>query len=151
MGWPETGKPLSRDITLNLGDWTTLAKQCRRVREAVFVEEQEIPLELEYDGLDPDCEHVVATAGTLAVGTGRLLPDAHIGRVAVLRSHRGQGIGRLMMQALIDRARAIGHPAVALSAQHSAVDFYLNLGFTITGGAYLDAGIEHFPMQLPLV
>ena len=84
------------------------------------------------------------------MGTARLLPDGHIGRVAVLDSARGAGIGYQLMEAAIQAAREAGHTHVALSAQLHALAFYQRLGFVAHGGTFMDAGIPHREMLLTL-
>lgn len=137
-------------IEIREGDWATLGAAAGEIRRVVFIEEQHVPLEEEWDGRDPDCRHFLALADGRPVGTARLLPDAHIGRVAVLAEARGLGIGAALMRAAIEAARRHGHPAVELAAQTHALAFYENLGFQTFGDEFLDAGIPHRNMRLPL-
>ena len=131
--------------------WQDAITELRAVRTAVFIDEQNVPAELEWDSMDEACLHVLAVnAGGVAVGTGRLLPDAHIGRMAVLAPWRGSGIGRLMLEELITAAREHRHPAVELSAQTHAIGFYRRFGFEIVSDEYLYAGIPHRTMRLSL-
>lgn len=132
-------------------DWTADGPDLCRLRESVFVVEQGVPLELEYDGLDPTCEHVLAMspAGRV-IGTGRLLPDGRIGRMAVAADWRGHGVGRALLRHLIRRARERGMDAVELHAQCTAVDFYRAAGFQAFGPVFDDAGIPHQRMRLVL-
>jgi len=133
------------------------------VRFAVFVDEQRVPAELEVDDLDeaPTTSHVLALDGDAVVGTGRLLLDApghvHLGRLAVLREHRGRGVGALLVRALEELAlerHAAGAPGaveVVLSAQEAAMGFYRALGYApVSGERYLDAGIWHQDMARTL-
>jgi predicted GNAT family N-acyltransferase len=131
--------------------WSEAHSVLRAIRTAVFIEEQRVPVELEWDGVDADCVQVLARAadGT-AVGTGRLLPDGHIGRMAVLKPWRGKGVGTAMLRELVDAARERGHAAAELSAQTHAVGFYRRFGFEVTGAEYLEAGIQHRAMRLIL-
>jgi len=118
------------------------------IREVVFVQEQQVPAEMERDALDPQCVHVIArTADGLAIGTGRLTPDHRIGRMAVLRDWRGKGVGDAMLLALIEQARARGWREVALNAQASAITFYARHGFLPHGERFMEAGIEHLAMR----
>ncbi|QTF93939.1 GNAT family N-acetyltransferase, partial [Halomonas sp. BM-2019] len=94
--------------------------------------------------------HFLALREGVPIGTARLLPDAHIGRVAVLPEARGLGIGVALMRAAIEAARRQGHDAVELAAQTHALAFYENLGFSAYGEVFLDAGIPHRNMRLPL-
>lgn len=137
-------------LTTRRIDWATHGEACLAVRQQVFVREQGIAPSLEFDGRDPDCIHVLAQHGDQAVGTARMLPDAHIGRVAVLAPWRGQGVGRLLMAALIEEARLRGESAVHLASQESAIDFYRHLGFVAHGDMYLEADIPHLDMTLTL-
>ena len=112
--------------------------------------EQRIAPEDEFDALDPQVTHVVVFEGPAAVATGRLLDDGHVGRVAVLKSHRGRGIGTMVMHKLMDVARERGMPAIELSAQVHAKAFYENLGFAVVGDVYDEVGIPHVHMTKPL-
>jgi len=121
----------------------------RAVREAVFMREQGVPLELEWDGLDEDCLHVLALdENGYAIGCGRLTPDAHIGRMAVLGVWRGRGVGSALLRALLDEARRRGLHEVALNAQVQALPFYRRFGFVEEGEVFMDAGMPHREMRL---
>jgi len=137
-------------LEIREGSWEALSAEATEIRRVVFIEEQRVPLEEEWDGRDPECRHFLALLEGLPVGTARLLPDAHIGRVAVLARARGSGIGAALMAAAIEAARRDGHPAVELAAQTHALAFYARLGFTPFGDEFLDAGILHRNMRLPL-
>lgn len=138
-------------LRLRAGDWSELAVQCRSVRDEVFVEEQKVPVELEHDANDPLCLHVLAaTTDGVAVGTGRLLPDGHVGRMAVRAPWRGQGVGGAMLALLIEEARERGHAKVVLNAQLSALPFYRSFDFVAVGDVFIEAGIEHQTMELRL-
>ncbi|MYM67379.1 GNAT family N-acetyltransferase [Pseudoduganella sp. FT55W] len=133
---------------IKLGDWATLSADAKLIRFEVFVQEQKVPPELEMDNMDAACLHAVAYAedGT-PVGTGRLLPDGHIGRMAVRKAGRGTGIGGALLQALMAQAQARGDKAVVLSAQTHAAPFYERHGFSIDGEEFYEAGIAHINMQ----
>lgn len=135
---------------ISTGTWETLGQAASEIRRKVFIDEQKVPQEEEWDGLDPQCQHFLAMLDGQPVGTARLLPYAHIGRVAVLADARGTGIGVLLMQAAIEGARHAGHTQVALSAQVHALAFYERLGFVAHGDEFLDAGIPHREMALSL-
>jgi predicted GNAT family N-acyltransferase len=136
---------------IELGEWSALRERAEAVRRRVFVDEQGVPEELELDGFDPTCLHALALdAGGDVLGTGRLLPDGHIGRMAVLALARGRGVGAALLQALVEQARARGDREVVLSAQMHAVDFYARYGFVAEGGVYVDAGIPHRLMRRAL-
>ena len=99
------------------------------IRFAVFVEEQGVPREIELDEMDAACIHALAYLDGKAIGTGRLLPDGHIGRMAVLKEWRGHGVGSRILNALVEQARRRGDREVALSAQVHALAFYRAHGF----------------------
>jgi len=132
------------------GDWATLGEAAGEIRRRVFIEEQQVPREEEWDGRDSDCRHFLALHEGNPLGTARLLPDAHIGRVAVLAEARGLGIGVALMRAAIDAARRDGHARVELAAQTHALAFYEHLGFMAVGDEFLDADIPHRNMYLSL-
>ena len=134
---------------IELGDWDRLRAAAEPIRFAVFVEEQKVPAEIELDEFDAVSLHALAfDAQGAAVGTGRLLPDGHIGRMAVLPSARGKGVGSALLRALMQAARQRGHREVALSAQTHAMPFYQRFGFVAEGDVYDDAGIPHRSMRL---
>jgi predicted GNAT family N-acyltransferase len=121
------------------------------VREAVFVVEQGVPPEIERDDWDSRCDHALAidSAGRV-VGTGRLLPDGHIGRMAVLADCRGRGVGGLILAALVARAGERGMRRVVLNAQTHAAPFYARHGFVALGAEFVEAGIPHVAMARAL-
>lgn len=135
---------------IELLDWEAARAEASRIRFKVFVEEQGVPREIELDELDAGCIHALAFEEGLAVGTGRLLPDAHIGRMAVLEGWRGRGIGSQILETLVARARSRGDAAVILSAQVHALEFYARHGFQALGEVYHDAGIPHRAMRKEL-
>lgn len=121
------------------------------IRQTVFVDEQHVPVEMELDQWDPLSVHAVAfDAANEAVGTGRLLPDGHIGRMAVLQQARGSGVGSELLRALMEEARRRGHREAVLSSQTHAVDFYRRHGYAQFGSEYMDAGIPHIDMRCAL-
>lgn len=124
----------------------------RRIRFAVFVDEQRVPPELELDERDAHCTHALALAtdGT-PIGTGRIDVDGKIGRVAVAAAARGTGIGRALMEHLHRVAREHGLNEVWCNAQIGAVPFYERLGYACVGEHFFEAGIEHVRMHARLV
>ena len=116
------------------------------IRYEVFVDEQNVPEELEIDGFDGEAKHVLAFVDEVPIGTGRILSDGHIGRVAVLKKYRGQGSGKLIMKELIKWAQDLSLEKVWLSSQWHAHSFYLDLGFVCVGEIYKEAGIDHIKM-----
>ena len=120
----------------------------RAVREPVFVQEQQVPIELEWDELDPLCVHVIARdAAGKPIGTGRLTPEHKIGRMAVLPEWRGRGVGDALLLALIEEAAQRRWPELRLHSQASAVGFYVKHGFVPYGDRFMEAGIEHQSMR----
>lgn len=134
------------EITVRVADWQKDNAELRRIRETVFIAEQAVPAELEWDAEDAEAVHFLAEEGDYAVGTARLLPDGHIGRVSVLKDWRGLKVGEALMRAVIDEAEKRGLHRQMLSAQVQATPFYERLGFEIVSGEYLDAGIPHVDM-----
>lgn len=126
---------------------------CMAVRRKVFVEEQNVPEELELDEHDATAVHLLATDSGRPLGTARLLIDgdhAKIGRVAVLADARGTGAGAALMRAALDTLRARGVRQAKLGSQVHAIGFYEKLGFVAQGPEYDDAGIPHRDMTLQL-
>ncbi|WP_280547593.1 GNAT family N-acetyltransferase [Halomonas sp. 11-S5] len=138
------------ELAIKEGSWDALGAEASEIRRVVFIEEQQVPQEEEWDGRDPDCRHFLVLHDGIPLGTARLLPDAHIGRVAVLAQARGLGIGAALMRAAIEAARRDGHNTVELAAQTHALTFYEHLGFRAFGDDFLEAGIAHRNMRLPL-
>ncbi len=131
-------------------DFRTHSKDIRAIRDKVFVVEQSVPIELEHDSLDESATHIVVYKRGKAVATGRILEDGHIGRIAVLKSSRGNGIGKLIMQQFFKHAKEKKFNKVWLSSQWHAHKFYCNLGFICVGEKYHEAGIEHIKMIKPI-
>lgn len=129
------------------GDWDSLRDDAQRLRIEVFVIEQGVPVELEWDEADTVSIHAVAyDADNEPIATGRLLPDGHIGRMAVRQSMRGSGIGSQVLQVLLEQARREGHTELVLHAQIQAQGFYARHGFVAEGEVFMEAGIEHCRM-----
>lgn len=138
-------------VEVRLGDWATLGREASAIRTAVFVEEQRIPAEMEWDDADSECLHAVAcNRFGLPLATGRLLQHvpgvAKIGRMAVVQAVRGSGVGREVLDALMKAARARGDHEVLLHAQSSAAPFYAKAGFALRGAEFEEAGIPHIEM-----
>ncbi|MEM9638817.1 MAG: GNAT family N-acetyltransferase [Pseudomonadota bacterium] len=127
---------------------------CLALRRRVFVEEQGVSEAEEVDGLDGTAHHLLASDGPTSVGTARILIKDHIakiGRVCVLQSHRGTGLGAEIIRVALDVARAQpGVSTAQLGAQIQALGFYEKLGFKAFGPVYDDAGIDHRDMELHL-
>lgn len=135
-------------VTVQILPWSEARDTARAIRYAVFVEEQGVPVELEWDDQDEPSWHAVALAddGT-PVATGRLLPDGHIGRMAVLASARGTGVGATVLQALMGKAVELGYAELVLNAQTHAAPFYERAGFAASGEPFEEAGIPHVEMR----
>lgn len=124
---------------------------CARIRRAVFIAEQGVPENLEWDALDAECFHWVATdADGIPVGCARMTRDGQVGRMAVLRDFRQRGVGSLLLRALLAAAREQGLREIRLNAQRRAEGFYRRHGFAPRGGEFLDAGIPHVAMAASL-
>ena len=135
-------------INISLDIWSVQKERARSIRMHVFVIEQQVPIELEWDHMDEHCIHAIATDSSgAAVGTGRLLPDGHIGRMAVLASARGNGVGGKILQSLMQAAQQRGDKRVVLCAQRQAEGFYAHFGFIAFGDEYREAGIKHIDME----
>ncbi len=134
-------KPVN--VSVLPADWCVDRQILRAIREQVFIIEQSVPIDLEWDEFDVQSRHVLAWVDGAAAGTGRLLPDGHIGRMAVLRQWRGLGVGSALLGALIEIARTLGMRRVLLNAQVQALPFYRLHGFEIEGEEFLDVGIAH--------
>jgi predicted GNAT family N-acyltransferase len=134
---------------IELMAWERARAQAAPIRLVVFVEEQGVPPELEMDDMDARCVHALAFDGERAVATGRLLPDGHIGRMAVLKEFRGKGVGGAVLTKLMEAAKERGDREVALSAQVHALAFYRAHGFQPIGEVYEEAGILHQDMRCP--
>ena len=131
--------------------WHEASAVLDALRFEVFVVGQGVPAELERDGRDPECIHVLALSpANEPIGTGRLLPDGRIGRMAVLAPWRGRGVGAAMLDALMNEARRRGFTETYLHAQSHAKDFYARHGYVVEGEEYLEAGIPHVGMRAKL-
>ncbi|CAG9164366.1 GNAT family N-acetyltransferase [Cupriavidus pampae] len=138
-------------ISVVVCPWSEAQARASAIRFNVFVEEQRVPQELELDEWDARSWHALALRddGT-AVATGRLLPDGHIGRMAVLASARGTGVGAKVLEALMAKAAALGYEALVLNAQTHAAPFYARAGFAQVGEEFEEAGIPHVEMRKTL-
>ena len=144
----EAGKPM---VDVRVGTWDVLGREAQAIRTTVFIDEQKIPADMEWDAADAECLHAVAyNRFGLPLATGRLLEHvpgtAKIGRMAVLAPMRGSGVGRAVLDALMAAARQRGEREVLLHAQTSAELFYQRAGFTARGPRFDEAGIGHVEM-----
>jgi len=142
---------MNDSISIRILAWPEARAAAMSVRQTVFVVEQGVAPEIELDEWDAESEHALAyEPGGRVVGTGRLLPDGHVGRVAVLRDSRGRGVGGAILTALVDRAAARGMRRVVLNAQSHAVPFYARHGFAAFGDEFVEAEIPHRAMTREL-
>ena len=139
-------------LHVRTADWNTPddRRALRRIRQQVFIDEQQVPVALEWDGRDPQALHFLAENAGQAVGCARLLRHdaqrAQIGRMAVLPAYRGRGVGAALMQTVLRQATSLGVTQLFLHAQLPVIDFYRRFGFTPQGDIFLDAGIQHRTM-----
>jgi len=143
---------MSNSFTVSLVPWQDGEPLLKSIREAVFINEQGVPAELEWDGLDEGCRHALALSHQGdAIGCGRMLPDGHIGRISVLPQWRKQKVGAAIMEALLNYARTHDYKQVDVDAQTYAVPFYRKFDFVEEGKVFMDAGLPHIKMRLKLL
>lgn len=130
------------------GHWDKLEQDAKFIRKQVFIIEQNIPEEEEWDDQDMISDHFVVYDQDQPIATARLLQNNSVGRVAVLKAYRGQGVGRMIMLEVIRQAHQQDRKFLQLSSQVHAISFYEKLGFSIQGDAYDECGIPHIKMQL---
>jgi len=128
-------------------DYQDYIQKIKKVRKKVFVKEQNVPGDIEIDGLDSEAKHVLVFDADKAIGTGRILFDGHIGRIAVEKQYRCRGIGRIIVEKLVEIAKGLQLSEVWLSSQYHAKGFYQKLGFIEVGDIYQEAGIDHIKMK----
>jgi len=137
------------EFTVTIVNWLEKQAEITSVRRAVFTEEQSVPESIDFDGSDPDFVHILATnKNGLPVGTARINHKGRIGRMAVLKDFRRQGIGRKMIQNLMDYGRKNSITDFHVSSQVTAIGFYRKMGFEPFGEEFLEAGIKHINMKL---
>lgn len=124
---------------------------CQKIRTIVFIAEQHVPDVLEWDAADDSAIHLLVRVDRQPVACARVLPDGHIGRMAVLKAWRGRGIGAALLQRAVNICRELPVAQVQLSAQTHAMGFYARAGFMVCSEPYLDANIPHVDMVLKLV
>ncbi|MGH8672703.1 MAG: GNAT family N-acetyltransferase [Burkholderiales bacterium] len=138
-------------LQIELVNWNEAREKASSIRFTVFVEEQRVPVEIEWDEQDAKSLHALAYAGSgEAIATGRLLPDGHVGRMAVLKAWRGRGVGGALLERLIAAARERGDTEIELFAQTHALEFYRRHGFVERGEIFEEAGIPHQAMRRAL-
>jgi predicted GNAT family N-acyltransferase len=138
----------TQSFRVRIVTWDAERARLEQLRREVFVVEQQVPEELEWDGRDSVCRHALALdAGSAAIGCGRLLPEGDIGRLVVRRAWRGRGVGSAILLRLIDVARYAGFERVGLNSRGDTTDFYARHGFVACGAQFTEAGIVHQRMQ----
>lgn len=143
---------MSNSFTVSMVTWHDGGPLLKSVREAVFIKEQGIAPELEWDNLDETCRHALALSHSGdAIGCGRMLADGHIGRIAVLPKWRKLKVGTAIMEAFLDYARAHDYKQVDVDAQTHATRFYRSFDFVEEGKVFMDAGLPHIKMRLKLL
>lgn len=136
---------------VRMADWEREHEAMRAIRTPVFIVEQQVPQDIEWDDKDPLCVHALAIdADGAPIGTGRLAPDGKIGRMAVLPDWRGRGVGAAILEFLVDSARERGIDVCYMNAQSHALDFYRQHGFETYDDEFLEAGIPHRRMKRTL-
>ena len=138
---------LMSEIVIKIVDFTRQLSEITEIRTSVFINEQKVPVKLEWDEFDKDSTHIIAYYDNKPVGTARLLNDGHIGRLAVLKGYRNRNIGQNMLKYILQIAQKQTFKTIELSAQEHAVEFYKKYGFIVTSDVYLDAGIPHYDMK----
>lgn len=139
------------DFTVEPASWSADMDELRAVRTEVFVVEQNVPEDEEWDEHDARSQHVIARDATgRAIGTGRLTPMHTIGRMAIVRDWRGKGVGTAILRVLLEQARALHVSRVELHSQTHALEFYARAGFIAFGDEYDECGIAHRNMALDL-
>lgn len=140
---------MEHHFVIKVVNWHTHADLLKMVREEVFIQEQHVPVALEWDGMDQTATHLLALNHTgEAVGCARLVGNGSIGRMAVLKPWRGRSVGHALLQKAVSLYRQQGIHPITLSAQVHAVPFYEKSGFTVCSAPYMDAGIAHVDMRL---
>ena len=147
------GSLIVKGLVVEAADWNQDKADLIKLRGIVFVEEQNVPVTLEIDGMDPDCRHVKAVMNDQTIGTVRLLPNGYIGRMCVLKEYRSQGVGKKMLECLIqqafyDQTTSAPIDEVTLNSQSSAIAFYQANGFLICSEEFIEANIVHQKMVL---
>lgn len=137
-------------VTVHRVTWQQAESDLRTVRTIVFIEEQSVTPEFEWDVIDKDAVHLLAIHDNQPIGCLRIIHYQKIGRMAVLNQWRGFGVGKMLLNEAIGICRAQGSKQIDLSAQTHAILFYQQAGFQITSAEYTDVQIPHMDMRLNL-
>lgn len=138
------------EIMVDQVKWHEKESHLRHIRTIVFIEEQNVPVEMEWDEFDETCAHVLVNMNSDYIATGRLLDTGQIGRMAVLKSYRNRGVGSKILERLLSIAKTMGLKTVFLNSQIDAVKFYKKFDFIEEGSIFDDAGIPHRKMKKTL-
>ena len=144
---------MKSNLKVEIVKWIDRHAALTMIREKVFIEEQKVTPQLEWDGLDEEAIHFLAYKNEEVVGCGRAIVTEglmQLGRMAVLKDHRGEGVGSALVDKAVTTSKLNQLLAIHISAQCHAIDFYKKFGFTITSDIYLDADIPHRDMRLEL-
>ncbi|HVF36233.1 MAG TPA: GNAT family N-acetyltransferase [Candidatus Saccharimonadia bacterium] len=142
---------IDESFRVEIASWERDREQLRAVRESVFIVEQRVREDEEWDALDANSVHALARAGDgTPIGTGRLTPERMIGRMAVLKDWRGRGVGDAILRTLLEQARSRGWRELELHSQTHAIEFYQRHGFAREGDEFEEAGVAHFTMRAQL-
>ena len=143
-----TADPTIAGLEIHVVDWHDKQDALQSIRKSVFIDEQHVPKELEWDGLDSECTQFLASINSTAVATARLTAGGQIGRMAVLKNFRSNGIGSELLNAVIQQAKHTGYKQLFLHAQVNVIKFYELHGFVSEGDIFMDAGIRHRTMRM---
>ena len=130
-------------VVVRIADWRKEKEQLSAVRRQVFIIEQQVPVELEWDEHDETATHLIASINGKIIATARLTTDGQVGRMAVLKPYRNQGIGSRLLQLALSTAQHKHYPKVYLHAQLKAIPFYEKHGFKVEGDVFYEANIPH--------
>ena len=141
----------TESISVKNVSWQDHEDDLRMIRKVVFIDEQNVSFEDEYDGLDASSTHLLAyDYEKKPIGTARILKDGHLGRLAVLKHKRGAGVGKALVVKAIEMMTGMGFSEIVIHAQEHALPFYESFGFVKEGGRFMEAGIPHYLMKRPV-
>ncbi len=144
---------MKNNLKIEIVKWIDGLSQLKNIREKVFIQEQKVTPQLEWDGMDEKAIHFLVFNDKAAIGCARAIvikDHMQLGRMAVLKEYRGQGIGSALLEKAMTIAKLNQLSAIYISAQCHAIDFYKKFGFEVKSDIYLDAEIPHRDMTLKL-
>jgi predicted GNAT family N-acyltransferase len=142
---------MENNLKIEIVKWIDSYAPLSMIREKVFIEEQKVTPQLEWDGLDEEAIHFLAYQDKVAIGCARAIINQNamqLGRMAVLKEYRDEGIGSALIEKAVTTAKLNQLSTIYISAQCHAIDFYKKFGFEVTSEIYLDAEIPHRDMKL---